>query len=72
MARQTITPCLRFDGSAEEAASLRLDLSGLGRHGGDARVETGGCWSSFRLAGQEFIGLNGGPMFKFNEAISLH
>lgn len=72
MARQTITPCLWFDGNAEEAASYYVTIF---PDSAVTEVTPGSDGAalvvSFRLAGQEFIGLNGGPMFKFNEAISL-
>lgn len=72
MTPQKISPCLWFDGQAEEAARFYATLfpdSGItsvtpGPTGAALVVE-------FRLAGVRFIGLNGGPMFKFTEAISL-
>jgi predicted 3-demethylubiquinone-9 3-methyltransferase (glyoxalase superfamily) len=72
MARQKITPCLWFDGQAEEAAIFYTSLfpnsaiAGItpGPNGAALVVE-------FRVAGQSFLALNGGPHFKFNEAISL-
>jgi predicted 3-demethylubiquinone-9 3-methyltransferase (glyoxalase superfamily) len=72
MARQKITPFLWFDNQAEEAARLYVSVfpdSAVtsitpGPDGAALVVE-------FRLAGQEFLALNGGPHFKFNEAISL-
>jgi predicted 3-demethylubiquinone-9 3-methyltransferase (glyoxalase superfamily) len=72
MARQKITPCLWFDGQAEEAAAFYVSIfpdSGITSvtpgPGGKALVV------EFQLAGERFVGLNGGPQFKFNEAISL-
>src|SRR5258708_21239384 len=79
---QKITPCLWFNGQAEEAAKSYVsifDNSGIGavtRYGKEG-VEIHGqpdgtvLTVSFRLEGQEFTALNGGPRFKFNEAISL-
>lgn len=72
MTRQKITPCLWFDGRAEEAAAFYTAIfpdSGItsvtpGPGGVPLLVE-------FRLAGGRFLALNGGPEFKFNEAISL-
>jgi predicted 3-demethylubiquinone-9 3-methyltransferase (glyoxalase superfamily) len=72
MARQKITPCLWFDGQAEEAAAFYASVfpdSGVtsvipGPDGKALVVE-------FRLAGVRFLALNGGPQFTFNEAISL-
>ena len=75
---QKIKPFLWFDNQAEEAANFYvsvfknsevLDVSRYGEGGpgepGSAMVVT------FRLDGQEFAGLNGGPEFKFSEAISF-
>ena len=74
-----ITPCLWFDGTAEEAANFyasilpdsRVDAvhrapndSPSGKAGDVLLVE-------FTLMGQQFTGLNGGPLFKFNEAVSF-
>jgi predicted 3-demethylubiquinone-9 3-methyltransferase (glyoxalase superfamily) len=72
MARQKITPCLWFDGKAKEAAefyaSIVPDSSITGvRPGPDGEALV----VEFRLAGVDFLGLNGGPHFTFNEAISL-
>lgn len=75
---QKITPCLWFDNNAEEAVShycaifknagigrvLRCGESGPGPKGSVLTM-------TFQLEGQQFIALNGGPIFKFNEAISL-
>ncbi|MEU1085411.1 VOC family protein [Streptomyces sp. NPDC005576] len=76
---QKITPCLWFDGRAGEAADFYVSV-----FGGDSRVletsyysdsgpaETGTVMTvRFRLAGQEYQGLNGGPAFHFTEALSL-
>jgi predicted 3-demethylubiquinone-9 3-methyltransferase (glyoxalase superfamily) len=72
MVRQKITPCLWFDGQAEEAAAFYVSIfpnSSITNvtpgPGGSALVV------EFQLAGVEFLALNGGPHFKFNEAISL-
>jgi predicted 3-demethylubiquinone-9 3-methyltransferase (glyoxalase superfamily) len=76
---KTITPCLWFDGNAEEAASFYTSLLP------DSRVDavhkapddypsgkTGNVLTvDFTLMGRPFLGLNGGPHFKFNEAVSL-
>lgn len=70
-----ITPFLWYDGNAEEAVefyltvfpnSRRLDQMRSGA-GPDAKVMT----VSFELDGQRFTALNGGPHFKFNEAVSF-
>jgi predicted 3-demethylubiquinone-9 3-methyltransferase (glyoxalase superfamily) len=67
-----ITPFLWFDTQAEEAmnhyCSIFKNSKVLNVHRANGRV-TG---VSFELDGQRFIGLNGGPQFKFTEAISLH
>lgn len=72
MAREKITPCLWFDGKAEEAArfyvSLFPDSEITGSTPGPGRIP---LVVQFRLAGRDFLGLNGGPMYTFNEAISL-
>lgn len=74
-----ITPCLWFDGAAEEAANFYASLLP------DSRVDTviraptdfpsgkegDVLVVDFTLAGQKFSGLNGGPAFKFNEAVSF-
>lgn len=72
MPRQKITTFLWYDTQAEEAAELYVSLfpnSKINRvlpgPGGGAMVV------EFELAGVEFIALNGGPHFQFNEAISL-
>lgn len=79
---QKITPCLWFDDQAEEAARFYVSVfgnSGIGavtRYGKEGfeihgRPEGSVMTVTFRLEGQEFIALNGGPHFKFNEAISF-
>ena len=83
MARlQKITPCLWFDGQAEEAAKFYVSIfdnsaistvSRYGKEGFDVhgRPEGSVMTVTFRLDGQEFIALNGGPFFKFTEAVSF-
>jgi predicted 3-demethylubiquinone-9 3-methyltransferase (glyoxalase superfamily) len=79
---QKITPCLWFDTQAEEAAKFYVSLfnnSAMGavtRYGKEGfevhgRPEGSVMTVSFRLEGQEFTALNGGPHFKFSEAISF-
>ena len=77
-----ITPCLWFDTQAEEAANHYVSIfegsgidqisryckAGVENHG---RPEGSVMAVAFRLAGQSFTALNGGPMFTFSEAISL-
>ena len=79
LVQQKITPCLWFDGQAEKAARFYVKLlpdSRIdrvfrspadypdGRAGSVLTVE-------FTLAGRSYLGLNGGPRFKFNEAVSF-
>jgi|SRR5262245_57236034 len=79
---QKFTPCLWFDSQAEEAArfytslfkdSKVLQVSRYGEAGAKASGQPLGSVMTvrFQLAGQEFVGLNGGPHFKFSEAISF-
>ena len=79
---QKITPCLWFDNQAEEAAKFYVSLfknsaigavTRYGREGFEVhgRPEGSPMTVSFRLEGQEFTALNGGPHFKFSEAISF-
>ncbi|KQO00870.1 MULTISPECIES: VOC family protein [unclassified Arthrobacter] len=71
----SITPCLWFDGQAEEAAALYtsvvrnsriLDVSRTGPAESDPALTV-----SFELDGQPFVGLNGGPQYSFTEAVSF-
>jgi predicted 3-demethylubiquinone-9 3-methyltransferase (glyoxalase superfamily) len=74
-----IAPCLWFDGQAEEAAEFYTSLlpdseiKRVNRAAADTPSGPQGSVLSvdFTLAGQQFMGLNGGPDFKFNEAISF-
>lgn len=77
-----ITPCLWFDDQAEEAAKFYttvFDNSGIvnitryGETGHEVHGKPAGTvlTVAFELDGQPFTALNGGPMFKFNEAISF-
>lgn len=74
-----IVPCLWYDGTAEEAAafyvSLLPDSRIVGVHKSPAdnpsMKEGGTLMVEFVLAGRSYLGLNGGPHFKFNEAISF-
>ena len=74
----TITPCLWYDTQAEDAANHYISIfpdsritrvshygsAGPGPEGSVMTVE-------FELGGQPFVGLNGGPEFTFNEAVSF-
>jgi predicted 3-demethylubiquinone-9 3-methyltransferase (glyoxalase superfamily) len=74
-----ITPCLWFDGTAEEAAnfyaSILADSSVNAVHRAPNDYPSGKAGDvllvEFTLMGQPFTGLNGGPVFKFNEAVSF-
>jgi predicted 3-demethylubiquinone-9 3-methyltransferase (glyoxalase superfamily) len=79
---QRIAPCLWFDDQAEEAAEYYTSIFknsrivNIARYGEAGREIHGRPAGSvmivvFELDGQEFTALNGGPLFKFNEAISL-
>ena len=74
-----ITPCLWFDTQAEEAAKLYVSLFPNSRIGSVARYPEGlpgdrggqAMTVEFELDGKPFLGLNGGPQFKFSEAVSF-
>ncbi len=74
-----ITPCLWFNGNAEEAAAFyaqHLPDSHVGKiFRSPAKTPSGPEGSvllvEFTVAGQKFVGLNGGPQFKFTEAVSF-
>ena len=79
---QRITPCLWFDDQAEEAAGFYtaifrnariVNVSRYGEAGYEVHGRPAGSIMTvaFELDGQAFTALNGGPVFKFNEAISL-
>ena len=79
---QRITPFLWFDSQAEEAANFYVSIFKNARVREASRYDEASSKASgrpkgsvmtvaFELDGQEFIALNGGPMFKFTEAISL-
>jgi predicted 3-demethylubiquinone-9 3-methyltransferase (glyoxalase superfamily) len=79
---QKITPCLWFDDKAEEAVKFYAsifknskvgDVTRYGKEGYEIHGrETGTVMTvDFEIEGQKFIALNGGPIFKFNEAISF-
>ena len=76
---QKITPFLWFDNQAEEATNFYVSIfknSKINsiRHYGEAGPGPQGTvmTTSFELDGQEFMALNGGPEFKFTEAISFY
>src|SRR5262245_13516462 len=76
---QKITPFLWFESQAEEAVSFYASIFPNAKIGKATRYGEGGpvpagtvLTVSFELEGLEFTALNGGPAFKFNEAISFH
>ena len=74
-----VTPCLWFDGTAEEAANFYASIlpdshvDAVHRAPNDYPSGKAGdvLLVEFTLMGQQFTGLNGGPLFKFNEAVSF-
>ena len=75
---QKITPFLWFDNNLEEAMSFYASvfknskIVSVSRYGDAGPGPKGTVMAAtFALEGQEFMGLNGGPLFKFTEAISL-
>ena len=79
---QPITPCLWFDTQAEEAARYYTGIFKPSKIGRISRYTEAGrevhgrpagtvMTVEFELNGQPFTALNGGPVFKFNEAISF-
>jgi predicted 3-demethylubiquinone-9 3-methyltransferase (glyoxalase superfamily) len=79
---QKITPFLWFDSQAEEAANFYVSIFKQSRIGAITRYDDEGSKAAgrpkgsimtveFELDGQKFTALNGGPLFKFTEAISL-
>jgi predicted 3-demethylubiquinone-9 3-methyltransferase (glyoxalase superfamily) len=72
---QKIRPCLWFDGNGQEAAEFYVSVFQNCGDSGITGIAPGPGGKAlvveFRLAGVEFLALNGGPHFKFNEAISL-
>jgi predicted 3-demethylubiquinone-9 3-methyltransferase (glyoxalase superfamily) len=79
---EKISPCLWFDDKAEEAANFYVsifkdsrigDVTYYGKEGYEihGRKEGSVMTVDFEIEGQKFVALNGGPIFKFNEAISF-
>jgi predicted 3-demethylubiquinone-9 3-methyltransferase (glyoxalase superfamily) len=83
---QKIMPCLWFDTQAEEAAKFYVSvfktvfknsgigkISRYGRQGYEVHGRKAGTVMTveFDIEGQKFVALNGGPDFKFNEAVSF-
>jgi predicted 3-demethylubiquinone-9 3-methyltransferase (glyoxalase superfamily) len=82
MTKQKLTPCLWFDSQAEEAANFYTSIfdnsriKQISRYGNAGRdvhgMEPGSVMVvEFEIEGQTFTALNGGPLFKFSEAISF-
>jgi predicted 3-demethylubiquinone-9 3-methyltransferase (glyoxalase superfamily) len=80
--KQKITPCLWFDTQAEDAAKFYTtvfensrikQVSRYGEAGRDVHGKKAGTVMvvEFEIEGQSFVALNGGPQFKFDEAISF-
>ena len=76
--QQKITPNLWFDTEAEEAANFYISVFGNGRIVNVAHYPEGGPGPAgqvmtveWELNGQRFVGINGGPQFKFDEAVSF-
>jgi predicted 3-demethylubiquinone-9 3-methyltransferase (glyoxalase superfamily) len=80
--KNKITPCLWFDNEAEAAASFYVSvfknskmgtISRYGKEGFEFHGKQEGTVMTvnFTINGQEFTALNGGPQFKFSEAISF-
>ena len=75
---QKITPFLWFDSQAEEAAKFYVSIFknskivSVDRYGDAGPGPKGTVMiATFQIDGQEFVALNGGPRFKFTEAISF-
>jgi predicted 3-demethylubiquinone-9 3-methyltransferase (glyoxalase superfamily) len=80
--RPKLAPCLWFDTQAEQAANFYVSIFGdsrikrttrYGKVGHETHGKEAGSVLTveFELCGQAFVALNGGPLFKFNEAISF-
>lgn len=64
--KKPIYPCLWFDGQAKEAAEFYCSIFKNSYITHETPKVVG-----FELNGRQFMGLNGGPMFKFNESVSF-
>ncbi len=82
MAAHKITTCLWFDTQAEQAANFYVSIFQDGKIGRTARYPNEGqeihgkeagsvMTAEFEIGGRTFVALNGGPHFKFNEAVSF-
>ena len=79
---QKISPCLWFDDNAEDAVKFYVstfknskvgNVTRYGKEGYEIHKKKEGSVMTidFEIEGQKFLGLNGGPIFRFNEAISF-
>ena len=79
---QKISPCLWFDENAEDAVKFYVSIfknskvgnvTRYGKEGYEIHKKKEGSVMTidFEIEGQKFLGLNGGPIFRFNEAISF-
>jgi predicted 3-demethylubiquinone-9 3-methyltransferase (glyoxalase superfamily) len=75
---QKLTPCLWFDDNAEEVVKFyksvfkKCKINQVTRYPKGSPGPAGKVMTiSFRLLGQDFVALNGGPVFKFTEAVSF-
>ena len=79
---KSITPCLWFSNEAEEAANFYVSVFKDGKIGKTMRHDESSAKASgqpagsvvtveFEIMGQKFMGLNGGPIFKFSEVVSF-
>jgi predicted 3-demethylubiquinone-9 3-methyltransferase (glyoxalase superfamily) len=79
---QKLVPCLWFDRQAEEAAKFYVSIFKNSKLGGVSYYPNEGqeihgtkegtvLVAEFEIEGQKFMGLNGGPQFKFTEAVSF-
>lgn len=64
--KNPIYPCLWFDGQAQEAAKFYCSIFPNSKITADNQMV-----ATFELDGKKFMGLNGGPNFSFNEAVSF-
>jgi predicted 3-demethylubiquinone-9 3-methyltransferase (glyoxalase superfamily) len=82
LAKHKITPCLWFNNEAEEAAKFYVSVFKNAKMGEVSRYLKEGqeihghsegsvMTAEFEIEGMKFVGLNGGPQFKFSEAISF-
>jgi predicted 3-demethylubiquinone-9 3-methyltransferase (glyoxalase superfamily) len=82
LGQHKIAPCIWFDNQAEEAVKLytsvfkNSEIGAITRYGksaseGSGQPEGSVMTVSFFLEGQEFLALNGGPIFKLSEAVSF-